>query len=125
MMILAPGQELAHRLRVGAAGVAVADIGREEFDEALLRTVAGGDDQGRRRPDGAIGNELDHQLRPRHHRATRCHAASKAMPLQRLGWSIRISLAFGVVFDSCVASMTGLAVDCFAASTTGPASPNS
>src|SRR5271170_5046295 len=121
-MILAPGQELANRLRVCAAGVAVADIGREEFDEALLRTVAGGGDQGRRRPDGAIGNELLHQSRPRHHRATRRHAASKAMPPQRLGWSIRISPTFGVAFDSCAASMTGVAVDCFAGSTSGSAS---
>jgi hypothetical protein len=54
--IFAPSQELVHRLRVCAAGVAVADIGPEEFDEALLCTVAGGGDQGRRRPDGAIGN---------------------------------------------------------------------
>jgi hypothetical protein len=42
------------RLRVGAAGVAVADIGGEEFDEALLCTAAGGGDQGRRRPDGEM-----------------------------------------------------------------------
>jgi len=34
---LAPGQELASRLRVRAAGVAVADVGGEEFDEALVR----------------------------------------------------------------------------------------
>jgi hypothetical protein len=33
-VILAPGQKLRHSLRVGAAGVAVADVGREEFDEA-------------------------------------------------------------------------------------------
>src|SRR5271170_6550343 len=121
-MILAPGQELANRLRVCAAGVAVADIGREEFDEALLRTVAGGGDQGRRRPDGAIGNELLHELRPRHHRATRRHAASKAMPPQRLDWSIRISPAVGVAFDPCAASMTGATVDCLAAATTGSTS---
>src|SRR5580704_8380532 len=121
-MIRAPGQELAHCLRVGAAGVAVADIGREEFDEAHLCTVAGGGDQGRRRPDGAIGNELVHELRPRHHRATRRHAASKATPPQRLRWSIRISPTFGVAFDSCAASMTGVAVDCFATATTGSAS---
>jgi len=33
-VILAPGQELAHRLRIGAAGVAVADVGGEKFQEA-------------------------------------------------------------------------------------------
>jgi hypothetical protein len=44
---LAPSQELAHCLRVGAASLAVADVGGEEFDEALLRAAAGGDDKGR------------------------------------------------------------------------------
>jgi hypothetical protein len=52
------------------------------------------------------------------------------MPPQRLGRSIRTSSAFGVVLDSCVASMTGagvasmtgVAIDCFAAATNGPAS---
>jgi len=58
-VILAPGQELAHRLRVGAAGVAIANVGGEEFDEALLRALAGGCDES----GGAVsgyGDELVH-----------------------------------------------------------------
>jgi hypothetical protein len=50
-MTLAPGQELADRLRIGAAGVAVADVGGEKLDEALLRARAG-DEGGRRRRTG-------------------------------------------------------------------------
>jgi hypothetical protein len=49
-MMLAPGQELGNRLRVGAAGVAVADVGGEEFDEADTGLVAGGDDEGQGTP---------------------------------------------------------------------------
>jgi hypothetical protein len=42
------------------------------------------------------------------------------MPPQRLGRSLRILSAFGLVFDPFVASMTGVAVDCFAGSTIDP-----
>jgi hypothetical protein len=67
------------------------------------------------------------QSRPRHHRTTRRHAASKAMPPQRLGQSIRISPASGMILDSCVGSVAGMGVasmtvDCFAAATNDPAS---
>ena len=41
---LAPGQKFPRRLRVGAARVLVADVGGEEFEEADLRALAGGDD---------------------------------------------------------------------------------
>jgi hypothetical protein len=44
---LAPGQKLPHRLRIGATGVAVADVGGEELKKAQLRAIAGGDDEGR------------------------------------------------------------------------------
>ena len=66
------------------------------------------------------GGELVHELRPCHHRPTRRHAASRAMPPQRLGWSVGISPAFWVAFDSCTASTTGVAVDDFC--TTGSTS---
>ena len=68
------------------------------------------------------GDELVHRLRPRHHRPTRRHAASRAMLPQSLAWSVRTSPAFWVAFDSCTASMTGVAFDSCTASTTGSAS---
>ena len=53
-MMLAPGQELVHCLRVGPAGVAVADVGREEFDKPFLRAISGrGDEVGA--PQVAMG----------------------------------------------------------------------
>jgi hypothetical protein len=52
---LAPGKELAHRLRVGAAGIAVANVGREEFKKAQLGALAGGGDKGR----GGVSGEGD------------------------------------------------------------------
>ena len=61
-VILAPGQKFAHRLRVGAAGVAVANVGGEEFDEALLRALAGGDDEGRGGVGRAEGDELSYSF---------------------------------------------------------------
>ena len=39
-MILAPGQEFTHRLRVGAAGVAVADVGGEKLQKTNPRASA-------------------------------------------------------------------------------------
>ena len=69
---------------------------------------AGDEDRGL---SGVKGDELVHELRPRHHRPRRRHAASRAMPPQRLGWSVRTSPAFWVAFDSCTASTTGVAVD--------------
>ena len=57
------------------------------------------------------GDELVHRLRPRHHRPTRRHAASRAMLPQSLAWSVRTSPAFWVAFDSCTASMTGVAFE--------------
>jgi len=53
-MMLAPGQELVHYLRVGPASVAVADVGREEFDKPFLRALSGrGDEVGA--PQVAMG----------------------------------------------------------------------
>jgi hypothetical protein len=43
--MLAPGQELVHCLRVGPASVAVADVGREEFDKPFLRALSGRGDE--------------------------------------------------------------------------------
>ena len=45
----APGQEFPRRLRVGAARVPVADLGGEEFEEALARPAVGRRDEGRDR----------------------------------------------------------------------------
>jgi hypothetical protein len=59
------------------------------------------------------GDELVHQLRPRHHRPTRRHAALKSMPPHGLDW---------VAFDSRKAPTTGAAFDTCTASTTGSAS---
>src|ERR1700678_3582627 len=113
-VMLAPPQKLAHRLRVGAAGVAIADVGGEEFDEALLRARAGGCDE----RGGAVSgyrDELVPQLRPRPHSPTRRHAALRSMPPHRLGWSVRTSLGFWVSFTPCPASTT----NSFAPFTTG------
>jgi hypothetical protein len=57
--ILAPGQEFAHGLRVGAAGVAVANVGGEEFQKAQLCILASGGDE-RRGGVSSDGNELVH-----------------------------------------------------------------
>ena len=46
----APVEEVLHRGEVGAPGMAVADIGGEEFKEALAGVVVGGHDDGRQRP---------------------------------------------------------------------------
>ena len=50
---LAPGEEIADGPGIGLAGVAVADGGGEELDEAFARLLAGiGDDGGQDRPGG-------------------------------------------------------------------------
>jgi hypothetical protein len=46
--VLAPGQEFRHAARVAAPRVWVADVGREEFDEAHADALAGGLDESRR-----------------------------------------------------------------------------
>jgi hypothetical protein len=56
--MLALGQELSNRLRVGAAGVAIADIGGEEFEEPDARLVAGCDDES----GGGLGRPEKDQL---------------------------------------------------------------
>jgi hypothetical protein len=101
-------------------------FGGEEFDETHAGMFAGGGNEDRGL-SGVKGDELVHRLRPRHHRPTRRHAASRAMLPQSLGWSVRTSPvrtspAFWVAFDSCTASMTGVALDSCTASTTGSAS---
>ncbi len=45
--VLAPAEELADRQAVGPAGVAVAEVGGEELEEALPRILAGGSDDSR------------------------------------------------------------------------------
>ena len=60
-MILAPVQEFAHRLRIGAASVAVTDISGEEFDEVKLRSPGGGD-EGKGGVCGTEGDETVHPL---------------------------------------------------------------
>ena len=47
-LLVAPGQKLRHGAAVGPARVRVADVGREEFQEAKRGALAGGGDQ--RRP---------------------------------------------------------------------------
>jgi hypothetical protein len=59
---LAPGQKLPHRLRVSAAGIAIADVGREEFEETKLRALAGGGDEGGGGVDRTEGGELVHAV---------------------------------------------------------------
>jgi len=54
---LAPGQELDNRLRIGAPGVAVADVGAEEFEKAQLRALASGGDEGRGGVGGSKGDK--------------------------------------------------------------------
>src|SRR5262249_33106890 len=47
--IVAPGQKFLRRPRIGAARVRIADVGREEFEKAHRRALAGGGDEGRQR----------------------------------------------------------------------------
>lgn len=56
-----PGAELPHRLDVGAAGVGVADLCREEFQEAVSGAVARRCHEGRGGV-AAEGDELVHPL---------------------------------------------------------------
>ena len=56
---LNPIEKLRRRARIGAAGVRVANVGGEEFKEAIGRALADGGDEG----GGAVGdygNELVH-----------------------------------------------------------------
>jgi hypothetical protein len=57
--VRAPGQKLCDGAAVGAPRVWVADIGGEEFEEAQLRALAGGGDEGRSGVSGE-GDELIH-----------------------------------------------------------------
>ena len=58
----APGQKFPHRLRIGAARVPIADIGREEFPETRLGVVAGGrNDRGGLSSRGGAGSEMVHE----------------------------------------------------------------
>ena len=43
----APGQKFVRGAGIGAAGVRIADIGSEEFEEARSGVLAGGRDEGR------------------------------------------------------------------------------
>jgi hypothetical protein len=52
-----------------------------------------------------VKGELVHELRPRHHRATRRHVALRSKP-RRLGWSVRTSSSGWVAIDFCGGAAT-------------------
>ena len=55
---LAPAEEAGHRLGVGGARVAVADVGGEEFEKTAARVGAGGGDLGRDEGVGFADEEV-------------------------------------------------------------------
>jgi hypothetical protein len=57
---LAPRQELPRALSIGAPGVRISDIGGEELDEAQLRALTSGGDEGRGGSCDGEGDELVH-----------------------------------------------------------------
>jgi hypothetical protein len=56
--MLDPGEKRAHSPEIGHAGVLVADIGREEFQEPARGMVAGGRKHGRHRKRAARARRL-------------------------------------------------------------------